>query len=169
MIKRDYYEVLGISRSATLEEMKKAYRKLVLQYHPDRNPANPDSENQFKEIAEAYWVLSNVERRGIYDRVGFGTREQLSNKSTSGEHVRKDLNSYSSAQVYQFTEEAFRRATEETRQFVENASRAADESWERVQENFRRSLESSTVPGLNIQKGSAPKKKEAWYRKFWSR
>lgn len=70
MAKRDYYEVLGVSRTATPEEIKKAYRKLALQYHPDRNPDDPEAEKNFKEAAEAYQVLSSEEKRQIYDRYG---------------------------------------------------------------------------------------------------
>ena len=56
MAKRDYYEVLGISKSANAEEIKKAYRKLAIQFHPDKNPDNPEAEEKFKEAAEAYEV-----------------------------------------------------------------------------------------------------------------
>ncbi len=67
---RDYYEVLGVSRDATQEEIKKAYRKLALKYHPDRNPGNKEAEQKFKEAAEAYAVLSDEEKRAQYDRFG---------------------------------------------------------------------------------------------------
>ena len=69
--KRDYYEVLGVSKTATPEELKKAYRKLALQYHPDRNPGDKEAEEKFKEAAEAYEVLSNPEKRQRYDQFGF--------------------------------------------------------------------------------------------------
>ena len=68
--KRDYYEVLGVSKNATPEELKKAYRKLALQYHPDRNPGDKEAEEKFKEAAEAYEVLSNPDKRAQYDRFG---------------------------------------------------------------------------------------------------
>ena len=68
--KRDYYEVLGIERAASLDDIKKAYRKLALKYHPDKNPGNPEAEERFKEAAEAYGVLSDDEKRARYDRFG---------------------------------------------------------------------------------------------------
>src|SRR5579884_1818124 len=75
-MKRDYYEVLGVSRTATEEEIKKAYRKLALKWHPDRNPeARREAEERFKEISEAYQVLSDPERRAQYDRFGHAAFE----------------------------------------------------------------------------------------------
>lgn len=68
--KRDFYEVLGVSRTASEQELKSAYRKLAMQYHPDRNPGNKEAEEKFKEAAEAYGVLSNAELRARYDRFG---------------------------------------------------------------------------------------------------
>ncbi|HHT02867.1 MAG TPA: molecular chaperone DnaJ [Bacteroidales bacterium] len=68
--KRDYYEVLGVSKSATEEELKKSYRKLALKYHPDRNPDDKESEEKFKEAAEAYEVLSNKDKKQKYDQFG---------------------------------------------------------------------------------------------------
>ncbi len=69
-VQRDYYEILSVERTATGEEIKKAYRKLALQYHPDRNPDNPEAEGKFKEAAEAYDVLRDPEKRTRYDRFG---------------------------------------------------------------------------------------------------
>lgn len=63
--KRDYYEVLGVAKNAEAAEIKKAYRKLALQYHPDRNPGDKEAEEKFKEAAEAYDVLSNEEKRPV--------------------------------------------------------------------------------------------------------
>ena len=70
MEKRDYYEVLGVSKSADATEIKKAYRKLALKYHPDKNPGDKEAEEKFKEAAEAYDVLSNEEKRRRYDQFG---------------------------------------------------------------------------------------------------
>ena len=70
MNKRDYYEVLGVDRRASQEEIKKTYRKLALKYHPDRNPGDKEAEDKFKEAAEAYEVLRDSEKRNIYDQFG---------------------------------------------------------------------------------------------------
>ncbi|MEM7298381.1 MAG: molecular chaperone DnaJ [Bacteroidota bacterium] len=70
MAKRDFYEILGVDKSASKEELKKAYRKIAIKYHPDKNPDDKDAEEMFKEAAEAYEVLSNDEKRQRYDRFG---------------------------------------------------------------------------------------------------
>ena len=68
--KRDYYEILGVGRTANNDELKKAYRKLALKYHPDKNPGNREAEDRFKEAAEAYEVLRDPQKRNIYDQFG---------------------------------------------------------------------------------------------------
>lgn len=70
MIKKDYYEILGLSRNSSSEEVKKSYRQMALKYHPDRNPDNKEAEEKFKEAAEAYSVLIDPEKRSIYDQFG---------------------------------------------------------------------------------------------------
>src|ERR1700757_2691872 len=68
--KRDYYEVLGVGRTATDEEIKRSYRKLAVKFHPDKNPDDPHAEEKFKELGEAYDVLMDVDKRSAYDRFG---------------------------------------------------------------------------------------------------
>ncbi len=76
MAKRDYYEILGINRDATDEEIKKAYRKLAMKHHPDRNPDNPKSEELFKEAKQAYEILSDTQKRAAYDQYGHAGVDQ---------------------------------------------------------------------------------------------
>jgi molecular chaperone DnaJ len=75
MNKRDYYEILGVSKNADKNEIKKAYRKIALQYHPDKNPGDKEAEEKFKEAAEAYEILSNDEKKEKYDRYGHSAFE----------------------------------------------------------------------------------------------
>ena len=70
MAKRDFYQILGVERTASADEIKKAYRKLALQFHPDRNPGNKEAEEKFKEAAEAYEVLSDPTKRQRFDQYG---------------------------------------------------------------------------------------------------
>src|SRR2546423_13043964 len=74
--KRDYYEVLGVERGATDEEVKRSYRKLAVKFHPDKNPDDPHAEEKFKELGEAYDVLMDVDKRAAYDRFGHAAFEQ---------------------------------------------------------------------------------------------
>ena len=70
MAKRDYYEVLGVNKDCAEEDLKKAYRRLAMKWHPDRNPDNPKAEEHFKEAKEAYEVLSDANKRAAYDQFG---------------------------------------------------------------------------------------------------
>ena len=69
--KRDYYEVLGVSKDASADDIKKAYRKMAMKYHPDRNPGDKEAEEKFKEVGEAYEVLSDADKKARYDQYGF--------------------------------------------------------------------------------------------------
>ena len=68
--KRDYYEVLGVDKNASADEIKKAYRKMAIKYHPDKNPGDKEAEEKFKEAAEAYSVLSDADKKARYDQFG---------------------------------------------------------------------------------------------------
>ena len=96
---KDYYAILGVPRNATDEEIKKAYRRLALQYHPDRNPGNKEAEEKFKEITEAYSVLIDKEKRVIYDRYGVEGLRQ---------HVGGDPGRYWNPEIFRDFEDIFR-------------------------------------------------------------
>ena len=76
MAKRDYYEVLGVSKNVSEAELKKAYRKMAMKYHPDRNPDDKDTEDKFKEAKEAYDILSDAQKRAAYDQFGHAGVDQ---------------------------------------------------------------------------------------------
>lgn len=75
MAKRDYYDVLGVKKNASGDDLKKAYRKLAMQYHPDRNPGDAKAEQQFKELNEAYEILKDEQKRAAYDQYGHAAFE----------------------------------------------------------------------------------------------
>jgi len=91
MSKRDYYEILGVSRTAEQEEIKKAYRKLAVKYHPDKNPGDKKAEELFKELAEAYDVIGNAEKRSAYDRFGHAAFQNGGGGRAGGFHDPFDL------------------------------------------------------------------------------
>lgn len=92
MAKRDYYEVLGVSKGASAEEIKKAYRKMAIKYHPDKNPGDKESEEKFKEAAEAYDVLSNPDKKSRYDQFGHaGMGEASGGGGFSGGFSMEDI------------------------------------------------------------------------------
>src|SRR5262245_8335130 len=89
--KRDYYEVLGVARDVSEEELKKAYRKLAVKYHPDKNPGDKSAEEKFKELGEAYDVLSDEQKRAAYDRFGHAAFQQGGAGRGGGFHDPFDL------------------------------------------------------------------------------
>lgn len=91
MEKRDYYEVLGVSKNATKDEIKKAYRKLAIKYHPDKNPGNKQAEDKFKEAAEAYEVLSSDDKKAKYDRFGHAGMGNSGNGYSGGGMTMEDI------------------------------------------------------------------------------
>ncbi len=103
-MKREYYEVLGVSKTATKDEIKKAYRKLALQFHPDKNPDNKDAEEHFKEVNEAYEVLSNDDKRRRYDQFGHAGVGSSAASSGGGQYTGgADINDIFSAFNDMFT------------------------------------------------------------------
>src|SRR5690606_9160211 len=84
MAKKDFYQVLGVDRKASADELKKAYRKLAMQYHPDKNQGNKDAEQRFKEISEAYDVLKDAQKRAAYDRFGHGAFDMGAGRGPAG-------------------------------------------------------------------------------------
>ena len=91
MAKRDYYEVLGVSKTATKDEIKKGYRKLAIQYHPDKNPGDKEAENKFKEATEAYEILSDDQKKQIYDQYGFAGLEGMGGGGGGYSHAYTDF------------------------------------------------------------------------------
>src|SRR3954466_14789748 len=89
--KRDYYEVLGVERNAAGEEIKRAYRKLAVKFHPDKNPDDPQAEDRFKELGEAYDVLMDADKRAAYDRYGHAAFAQGGGMGRGGFHDPFDI------------------------------------------------------------------------------
>ncbi len=120
---KDYYKVLGVSKSASAEDIKKAFRKLARRYHPDVNPGDKKSEEKFKEINEAYEVLSDVTKRRKYDTLGPNWQEQFGYPSAAGgrtSNFRGSTMDYNSAGFSDFFEALFGRSSASTRKAGED-------------------------------------------------
>src|SRR6187399_1214658 len=89
MSKRDYYEILGVTKPSSADEIKKAYRKVAMQFHPDRNPGDKVAEEKFKEAAEAYEILSDTDKKAQYDRFGHAG---VSGNGRGGHHGGAGMN-----------------------------------------------------------------------------
>src|SRR6195952_2334565 len=90
-MKRDYYEILGVAKNASAEDIKKAYRKVAMQFHPDRNPGDKSAEDKFKEAAESYEVLSDADKRAQYDRFGHAGLGSAGRGSGGGNMNTEDI------------------------------------------------------------------------------
>lgn len=90
MDKRDYYEVMGVAKTANEEDIKKAYRKLAVQYHPDKNPDDKTAEEKFKELGEAYEILSDPQKRAAYDQMGHAAFDPRA-RAAQGFHDPRDI------------------------------------------------------------------------------
>ena len=90
-MKRDFYEILGVSKGASADEIKKAYRKVAMQYHPDRNEGDKKAEEKFKEAAEAYEVLSDASKKQRYDQYGHADHPRRRWRRFDGTHRRRLL------------------------------------------------------------------------------
>jgi DnaJ-class molecular chaperone len=130
---KDYYKVLGVSKSASAEDIKKAFRKLARRYHPDVNPGDKTSEEKFKEINEAYEVLSDASKRRKYDTLGPNWQEQFGFPSSAGgrtTNFRSSSMNYNSAGFSDFFEALFGRATTST-------SKTGEDIEQRVEVTFQ--------------------------------
>ena len=107
---KDYYTILGVGRDAQEDEIKKAYRRLALQHHPDRNPGNSESEEKFKEIAEAYGVLMDRGKRAQYDAFGADPRQRGFSGYSREDIFRDIFNNPNAADIFSDLEREFRRA-----------------------------------------------------------
>ena len=104
--KRDYYEVLGVAKDASEEDIKKAYRKLAKKYHPDMNPGDKNAEAKFKEASEAYAVLSDPDKRKQYDQFGFAAFDGSGGFGAGGFAIPTSANSTTSSDLRRLTDRA---------------------------------------------------------------
>lgn len=104
---KDYYEILGLSKSATNEEIKKSYRNLAFKYHPDRNPDDKSAEEKFKQISEAYNVLGDEKKRSDYDRYGSSSDYAQNQYANQNSYASQNSGSYYNWDEYYNSEDAF--------------------------------------------------------------
>ncbi len=125
MAKKDYYAILGVSREAKADEIKKAYRKLARQHHPDVNPGNKAAEDKFKDISEAFDVLSDDKKRAIFDRFGYYS-DQIPPEAAAGNGPAFDFSRFESANFQDVFSEIFSNLRGRASQVYTQAERGAD-------------------------------------------
>ena len=154
---KDYYKVLGVSKSASAEDIKKAFRKLARRYHPDVNPGDKKSEEKFKEINEAYEVLSDVAKRRKYDTLGPNWQEQFGYPSGAGgraTNYRGSSMNYNSAGFSDFFEALFGRPTTTTRKTGEDIEQRVEVTFQEAYSGGMRTFNIQTTETCPVCRGT---------------
>ena len=154
---KDYYKVLGVSKSASAEDIKKAFRKLARRYHPDVNPGDKASEEKFKEINEAYEVLSDATKRRKYDTLGPNWQEQFGFPSSAGgrsTNFRSSSMNYNSAGFSDFFEALFGRATTSTSKTGEDIEQRVEVTFQEAYSGGMRTFNIQTTEACPVCRGT---------------
>ena len=154
---KDYYKVLGVSKSASAEDIKKAFRKLARRYHPDVNPGDQKSEEKFKEINEAYEVLSDITKRRRYDTLGPNWQEQFGYPSSTGgrtTNFRGSSANYNSAGFSDFFEALFGRPTTSTRKTGEDIEQRVEVTFQEAYSGGMRTFNIQTTDTCPVCRGT---------------
>jgi len=154
---KDYYKVLGVSKSASAEDIKKAFRKLARRYHPDVNPGDQKSEEKFKEINEAYEVLSDVTKRRKYDTLGPNWQEQFGYPSGAGgrtTNFRSSSMNYNSAGFSDFFEALFGRPTTSTRKTGEDIEQRVEVTFQEAYSGGMRTFNIQSTEACPVCRGT---------------
>jgi len=154
---KDYYKVLGVSKSASAEDIKKAFRKLARRYHPDVNPGDKKSEEKFKEINEAYEVLSDVTKRRKYDTLGPNWQEQFGYPSAAGgrtSNFRGSTMDYNSAGFSDFFEALFGRSSASTRKTGEDIEQRVEVTFQEAYSGGMRTFNIQSTEACPVCRGT---------------
>ncbi len=154
---KDYYRVLGVSKSASAEDIKKAFRKLARRYHPDVNPGDQKAEEKFKEINEAYEVLSDITKRRRYDTLGPNWQEQFGYPSSTGgrtTNFRGSSVNYNSAGFSDFFEALFGRPTTSTRKAGEDIEQRVEVAFQEAYSGGMRTFNIQTTEACPVCRGT---------------
>ncbi len=169
MAKRDYYEVLGVDKSAQKEEIKKAYRKLAIKYHPDKNPGSAEAEEKFKEATEAYEVLSDEKKRQTYDQFGFAGIDNMAGGHDYSNVYRDFEDIFSGFGNFGSVFESFFGGGQRTRSSAEHRNRGSDLRYNlripfkesvfgtKVEISYTREAPCNYCKGSGAEKGSSHK------------